>query len=241
MVEGNNLDQNENKIKNQANELNYLTNEVIPNLKKENNELKQVKTELTEALDESTKKYFDQLDINADLSETYTKAGAELALLKVKYEKLEEENENLKCEIENVQKTDTKPDDSKDAEFEKLKAENEKLTQELKSAENELKEVFDKSIPKIKEENENLKMELKKLENFKKELKDEYAATIVKLEDEISYLKNSITNKQKNYDKLHTELNNKDKEIKNLKKQISNLSEKLKDQQGNGFLSRLMG
>ena len=82
-------------------------------------------------------------------------------------------------------------------------------------------------------------MELKKLENFKKELKDEYAATIVKLEDEISYLKNSITNKQKNYDKLHTELNNKDKEIKNLKKQISNLSEKLKDQQGSGFLSKL--
>lgn len=51
------LAKKDDKLKNQASELNHLTNEVIPELKKQNKELKIVKKELTEALEASTKKY----------------------------------------------------------------------------------------------------------------------------------------------------------------------------------------
>ena len=77
------------KLKNQASELNHLTNEVIPDLKKENKQLKALKVELTDALETSTKKYFDQLEINADLSESVAKKGAGLQLAKVRLEEIE--------------------------------------------------------------------------------------------------------------------------------------------------------
>ena len=44
------LKEKDQKLDNQSNELNYLTNEIIPALKKENAELKAVKRELTDAL-----------------------------------------------------------------------------------------------------------------------------------------------------------------------------------------------
>ena len=62
------LAEKEKKLSNQSSELNYLTNKIIPKLKKENAELNGLKKELTDALEKSTRKYFDQLDINADLS-----------------------------------------------------------------------------------------------------------------------------------------------------------------------------
>ena len=83
------LAKKDDKLKNQASELNHLTNEVIPELKKQNKELKKVKKELTEALETSTKKYFDQLEINADLSESVAKKGAGLQLAKVRLEEIE--------------------------------------------------------------------------------------------------------------------------------------------------------
>ena len=46
------------KSKNQSEELNHLTNEIIPDLKKENKQLKNLKKELTDALDSSTKRYY---------------------------------------------------------------------------------------------------------------------------------------------------------------------------------------
>ena len=42
------LKEKDQKLDNQSSELNYLTNEIIPNLKKENAELKKIKNELTE-------------------------------------------------------------------------------------------------------------------------------------------------------------------------------------------------
>ena len=83
------LAKKDDKLKNQASELNHLTNEVIPELKKQNKELKIVKKELSEALETSTKKYFDQLEINADLSESVAKKGAGLQLAKVRLEEIE--------------------------------------------------------------------------------------------------------------------------------------------------------
>ncbi len=90
------LKEKDQKLDNQSSELNYLTNEIIPNLKKENAELKKNKNELTEALENTTRKYYDQLDINADLSEKLTKIGAEDAINKVRAEKLESEIEDIK-------------------------------------------------------------------------------------------------------------------------------------------------
>ena len=90
------LKEKDQKLDNQSSELNYLTNEIIPNLKKENAELKKIKNELTEALENTTRKYYDQLDINADLSEKLTKIGAEDAINKVRAEKLESEIEDIK-------------------------------------------------------------------------------------------------------------------------------------------------
>ena len=80
------LAEKDEKLKNQASELNHLTNEVIPELKKENKQLKALKVELTDALETSTKKYFNQLEINADLSESVAKKGAGLQLAKVRLE-----------------------------------------------------------------------------------------------------------------------------------------------------------
>ena len=51
------LKEKESKLKNQSNELNYLTNTIIPDLKKENSKLKSLKIELTNALDKASRKY----------------------------------------------------------------------------------------------------------------------------------------------------------------------------------------
>ena len=83
------LSEKDSKLKNQAAELNHLTNEIIPELKKQNKKLKALKVELTDALETSTKKYFDQLEINADLSDSVAKKGAALQLSKVRIEEIE--------------------------------------------------------------------------------------------------------------------------------------------------------
>ena len=85
------LDAKDKKLKNQAEELSYLTNKVVPELKKENKELKNLKIELTQALEDTTKKYFDQLEINADLSDSVTQKGADLQLAKVRLKEIEKE------------------------------------------------------------------------------------------------------------------------------------------------------
>lgn len=94
------LDEKDKKLSNQSDELNYLTNKLIPDLKKENAELKNLKNELTRALEKSTRKYFDQLDINADLSNNIVKLGAERAVYKVKSDKFESKLANLKKDLE---------------------------------------------------------------------------------------------------------------------------------------------
>ncbi len=55
-----------------------------------------MRDELTEALESSTEKYFNQLDINATLSDKFTKSGAENALNKVKLDKIEKEIKTMK-------------------------------------------------------------------------------------------------------------------------------------------------
>ena len=119
------------KLKNQASELNHLTNEVIPELKKENKQLKALKVELTDALETSTKKYFDQLEINADLSESVAKKGAGLQLAKVRLEEIEK----LVAELESQ-----RLEEQEKREAAELEAENNIIESGLKlySAEKEL-------------------------------------------------------------------------------------------------------
>ena len=161
------------KLKNQASELNHLTNEVIPELKKDNKKLKALKEELTDALETSTKKYFDQLEINADLSESVAKKGAGLQLAKVRLneiEKLVVELETARLEEEEkkaaipTEETDedevTKIYQEKEEAIEQLHSEIDKLENEIKEKDAEIdrKESLIKSKDsKIKEKNDEIK------------------------------------------------------------------------------------
>ena len=185
------LEAKDEKLKNQANELNHLTNTVVPNLKKENKKLKALKAELTDALEQSTKKYFDQLDINADLSESVAKKGAGLQLAQVRLEEISDLNENL--------------------------------------------------IPKLKAESANLKKELKEVKAEFDESESNVRGQIVKLEAKIKDLEGKLDNKTRDYNKLSTTINNKDKEIKSLKNRNKELSESLDAESSKGFFAKLTG
>ena len=61
-------------------------------------------TPLTDALEKTTRKYFDQLDINADLSNKIGKLGAESAVNKVRADKLEAELDDIKEDLQILQR-----------------------------------------------------------------------------------------------------------------------------------------
>ena len=143
------LAKKDEKLKNQASELNHLTNEVIPDLKKENKELKALKIELTDALETSTKKYFDQLEINADLSESVAKKGAGLQLAKVRLEEIE------KLVVELEEKANEKEEEI---------ASTEDLSEEEKS-------IIDKLNKEINELNKELDAKDRVIDNKEKEIK----------------------------------------------------------------------
>ena len=94
------LKEKESKLKNQSNELNYLTNTIIPDLKKENSSLKSLKVELTNALDKTSRKYYDQLDINEDLSNRIGELGADNAVSKARSDRLESELQSIRDDYE---------------------------------------------------------------------------------------------------------------------------------------------
>ena len=263
------------KLKNQASELNHLTNEVIPDLKKENKKLKALKVELSDALEASTKKYFDQLEINADLSESVAKKGAGLQLAKVRLDEIEKLVVELEAEkieqqekLEAIPNAETNEDEvtkiyqEKEDEISNLKDEIAKLEKDLKNKDkeidkkenviqgkdskikakdDEIKDLNDNVIPGLKTEIANLNNEVKKTkEDSQKEL-DGVGGTIAKLEAKIKTLEESLDNKKRDYDRLHTELNSKDKTINSLKNKTQQLSDQLKEESSKGFFSKLTG
>lgn len=265
----------DSKLKNQANELNHLTNEIIPELKKENKKLKALKVELTDALEKSTKKYFDQLEINADLSESVAKKGAGLQLAKVRLNEIEKlvvelETKNLEEEERKAaiptEETDedevTKIYQEKEEEIANLHEEIVKLENDLKDKDKEIdrkegqikakeskikdkdaeiKDLNDNVIPGLKTEIAGLKNEVKGAkEEAQKEL-DGVGGKIAKLEAEIKGLNESLDNKKRDYDRLHTEMNAKDKTITSLKNKNQQLSDQLKEESNKGFFSKLKG
>jgi chromosome segregation ATPase len=64
---------------------------------------------------------------------------------------------------------------------------------------------------------------------------------IAKLEAEIKDLNGKLDNKKRDYDKLSTTLNGKDKTINSLKNKNQQLSEQLKEESSKGFFSKLRG
>ena len=259
------LAEKDDKLKNQASELNHLTNEIIPDLKKENKQLKALKVELTDALETSTKKYFDQLEINADLSESVAKKGAGLQLAKVRLEEIEKlvveleakanENEvdleaidelsdeeksiinDLNNEIDKL----NKELDAKDRVIDNKEKEIRKKQNQLKDKNAEIADLKDNLIPKLKAESAELNAKIKSNQAAYEEEKAGVGGRIAKLEAEIKNLNTKLDNKKRDYDKLSTTLNGKDKTINSLKNKNQQLSEQLKEEANKGFFSKIRG
>lgn len=230
------LQEKEKKLTNQSSELNYLTNNVIPKIKKENSELKKIKNELSIALEKSTKKYFSQLDINADLSDRVGKLGAEEAVSKIKLDKLESEVESIiKSYEDKIEEYKFKLDSFNLNKLDSLKENNIKLNKEISSLELE--------INNYKEENKKLSSEVADLRNklvdvggYKDVVDKKNNQKITSLEKEIDSLKTQLKVKESNYGKLS---NDSQRTISNLRKQITKL-EKIIDKQSNrGLFDRI--
>lgn len=252
------LNDKDSKLKNQAAELDHLTNKVIPELKKDNKYLKSIKIELTDALESSTKKYFDQLEINADLSESVAKKGAALQLSKVRIEEIEKLVAELEAEASAVKKEavaevetvedkiknfgNSSQDLSQDAlkEIESLKDKIFNLENKLKAKDKDLKQK-DKDLKNIKKDYEKsddiinrLQFDVEKLNKSLKEKEEALKATeglrgqIAKLEAELKASADKLDNKIREYDKLSTSVKAKDKTINSLKARNEDLIAEVK-------------
>ena len=229
------LKERENKLNNQSGELNYLTNKVIPKLKKENSELKKLKNELTIALENSTKKYFNQLDINADLSDRVGKLGADGAVNKIKLDKLESEMESIKDKYESkIGQYKSKIDSLSLNRLDSLKENNIKLNKEIKSLELEISNHIEEN-KKLNSEVHDLRNKLIDVGSYKDDVDKKTNKKITDLENEINSLKTQLKVKESSYDKLSNESQ---KTISNLRKQVNKL-EKIIDKQSNRGFDRI--
>lgn len=252
------LEAKDEKLKNQANELNHLTNNVVPDLKKENKKLKALKAELTDALEQSTKKYFDQLDINADLSESVAKKGAGLQLAQVRLEEIErlvaqleaegidkEEEAPVKAEVPEEDKSIVEELEGKIKDLERQLASKDKeiskKSGQIKDKDAEIKDLNENMIPKLRSESANLNKELKDVKAELAEAESKVRGQIVKLEAKIKDLEGKLDGKTRDYNKLSTTINNKDKEIKSLKNRNKELSDSLDAESSKGFFAKLTG
>ena len=226
------LAEKDKKLANQSSELNYLTNKVIPKLKKENAELKSVKRELTDALEKSTRKYFDQLDINADLSNQIGKLGAEGAVNKVRADKLESEIDEIKEDLNSKIAHYKEKLDSLDVD--KIKNENKELTTEVNELKDKLGESRKENI-ELSEEVDKLRAEIIEIGNYKEEVDNEYKLEINSYKEEISSLKTQLKVKESSYDKLS---NDSSKTISDLRKQVSKLEADLEKESNKGLFNR---
>lgn len=213
------IEEKNEKLNNQSTELDYLTNEIIPKLKKENSELKKMRDELTEALESSTEKYFDQLDINATLSDKFTKSGAENALNKVKLDKIEKEIKTIKEDaVAKVNSMKEKLENYDPKQIEKLKIEVSDLENSLKEKTAQITEWRISS--KVKRRNWWLSHKIIEIGDYKEQVEAENKGTINKLESKVSDLTTELKIKQSNYDKLKSDS---ERTIKNLENEVDKL------------------
>ncbi|MBE6509418.1 MAG: acyltransferase [Methanobrevibacter sp.] len=226
------LGEREKKLANQSSELNYLTNKVIPKLKKENAELNRLKRELTDALEKSTRKYFDQLDINADLSNQIGKLGAEGAVNKVRADKLENEIGNIKTELES--QINEYKEKLAAVNVDELKEDNKNLTNEVNELKDKLASTRKENI-EISEEVDKLRAELIDLGNYKDEVDSNNKKEIEGYKNEISSLTTQLKLKESSYDKLSNESKS---TIADLHNQIKKLEDDLEKESNKGLFNR---
>lgn len=226
------LGEREKKLSNQSSELNYLTNKLIPKLKKENANLKDLKIELTDALEKSTRKYFDQLDINADLSNKIGKIGAEGAVNKVRANKFEAEVNSVKEELQT--KINQYKEKLDSVNIDGLKKENNKLSCKLRDIKIALDETKKENM-KLSEEVKSLREEIIEIGNYKQEVDNQNKKEIEGYKEEISSMTTKLRLKESSYDKLFNESS---KTISNLRKQVSKLEEALEKESNRGLFNR---
>lgn len=220
------------RIAKQSEELTYLTGTIIPNLKKEVKELKDIKLDLSDALEKSTKKYYEQLDINGILSDNLTKVSAEHAVNKVRLDKLDSTIENVKKEANdkvNFYKSKLSEFDKND--INSLKEENKKLNKYISEKDAKIKELDEKSSA-LQSEVLDLRKKLIELGNYKEEVNADLARTVNKYKNII----NNLNSKQNNYDKLYNESQ---KTIKDLKDQLNKYKKALNEHSNRSLFDRL--
>ena len=226
------LAQKDKKLSNQSSELNYLTNKIIPKLKKENVELNNLKNELTQALEKTTRKYFDQLDINADLSNNIGKLGAEGAVQKVRADKLENELNSIKDEYET--KISGLKEKLSSIDVDAVKMENSNLTKEIIDVKTKLSDARKENI-ELSEEVDELRAKIIEFGNYKEEVESQIRKEIEGYKSEISDLKTKLKVKESSYDKLS---NDTSRTISDLRKQNAKLEEKLEQESNKGLFNR---
>ena len=226
------LDEKDKRLSNQSNELNYLTNKVIPKLTKENSDLNKVKDELSDALESSTKKYFDQLDINADLSGKIGKIGADGAVNRVRADKLESQLDSIKGEYES-KITDLK-DKLARLNVDEIQKENSDLRSQINDLMSEL-EKSNKENTELSDEINKLRTELIEIGNYKDEVDKNYKKELTDYKEEVSSLKAQLKVKESSYDKLSNESK---RTISDLNNQVAKLEEQLEKQSNRGLFDR---
>ena len=229
------LKDKETKLKNQSNELNYLTNTIIPNLKKENAELKSVKRELTDALEKTSRKYYDQLDISEELSNRIGELGADSAVNKARTDRIESELESVKEGYEEkIKSLNDQIASLKASNVEELEETNRKLRENLKASNEELEE-SKKESEALRTEVDDLRRKLIEMGDYKEEVDEKAQKAIDKLKEEIVYLRSELKIKQSNYDKLSNESQ---KTISDLRAQNEKLKNSEKQSSKGGLFNR---
>lgn len=224
------------RIAKQSEELTYLTSTIIPNLKKEVKELKAIKVDLSDALEKSTKKYYEQLDINAVLSDNLTKVSAEHAVNKVRLDKLDSTIENVRKEAnDKVDFYKSKLSEFDTNDINSLKEENKKLNKDISEKDAKIKELNEKSSA-LQTEVLDLRKKLIELGNYKEEVNADLTRTVNKYKDIINNLNHELNSKQSNYDKLYNESQ---KTIKDLKDQLNKYKKALNEHSNRSLFDRL--
>lgn len=229
-------DYKDERIAKQSNELTYLTNNIIPNLKKEIKELRAVKVDLTDALEKSTKKYYEQLDINVDLSDSLTKISAEHAVNKVRLEKLDSTIATVKKEAnDKVDKYKSKLSKFDTNELNQLMDSNEKLSNDNINKDNIIKELEDKSA-KLQGEVLELRNKLIELGSYKDEVDAKTENSIKEYKNTITQLNRELSSKQHSYDQLARESQ---RTIGELEAQVTKYKEAIEKHANRGLFDRL--
>ena len=187
---------------------------------------------MTDALEKSTRKYFDQLDINADLSNQIGKLGAEGAVNKVRADKLENEIKSVKEELES--KIDHYKEKLASINVDELKNENSNLSTEIADLKEKLASTRKENID-LSEEVDKLRSELIELGNYKDEVDTQNKEEIQGYKSEISSLTTQLKLKESSYDKLSNESKS---TIADLNKQIVKLEDELEKQSNKGLFNR---